>query len=101
MAEKDYGNARLGGPPGLYDAPNWDREGTGGIVQRVRVPDRASPAAPEQTFGFGTLSLNDSDNASDLLGEKPILGDDDNAARAAGALEMGIAFKKPISGSNM
>ena len=99
---KDYDNARLGGPQGLYDSPNWDREGTGGIVQRVRVPDQASPPQPEQLFAFGTVSLNDSDNALDAgAGEKPIEGVAEDDPEMAGNLAKGIAFSKSIRGSNM
>jgi hypothetical protein len=99
----DYDNARLGGPPGLYDSPNWDRESTGGIVQRVRVPAQATPPQPEQMFSMGVLSLNDSDNKLDYDGEKPMA-----TSSASGSmpdidtsLKTGIVFRKPIFGSNM
>lgn len=98
MAE-DYGLKRLGGPPGLFDSPNWDRESTGGIVQRVRVPE--SPK-PEQLFGVGVLSLNDSDSLRDAMERSIGLPDKDGeSAEELNNLEQGIPFRKSIAGSNM
>lgn len=102
---QDYGNRRLGGPPGLYDSPNRDRETNGGIVERVRVP--AAPEASEQLFPIGTgLSLNDSDNLQDALGIKPVRVMPRDFNHETGSdeekrLKAGIPFSKPITGSNM
>ena len=61
-------NRRLGGPPGLYDSPNRDRDPTGGIYQRVRVPDARRELIFPQSSENNKLSLNDSDNAQDAPG---------------------------------
>lgn len=102
---RDYGNDRLGGPPGLYDSPNCDRETNGGIVQRVRVPP--APESREQLFPIGTgLSLNDSDNLEDMMGtrRKTVLPHDFNnetGSEEDKRLQAGIPFSKSITGSNM
>ena len=85
---------RLGGPSGLYDSPNYDRNTGGGIVQRVTVP---AVEAPEPMFPFDLYSLNDSDNMADALGVDP----DEAAGNSAGDLESGVAFRRSITGSNM
>lgn len=88
---------RLGGPPGLYDSPNRDRESTGGIVLRVRVPDAGRdmifPIGP-----FNPLSLNDSDNVADMMGDPK---NPEQAQLIHDALENGIPYRKSISGDKM
>lgn len=87
---------RLGGPPGLFDSPNWDRESNGGIVQRVRVPD-----APKSAFypvgRYQTDSLNDSSSLLDAEAENPAAP----AEASREDLECGVPFRKDISGRNM
>jgi len=82
---------RLGGPPGLYDSPNWEREGTGGIVQRIRVP----PAGRDDPYSPGVLSLNDSDDVAGVLGG----GADIKRPATPGAdFAAGIPCRMPLRG---
>ena len=85
---------RLGGPSGLYDSPNYDRNTAGGIIQRVRVP---AIEAPEPAYPFDLYSLNDSDTESEVLG----LDQDDDEGRAAGDLASGTPYRRAITGSKM
>jgi hypothetical protein len=96
-------NGRLGGPPGLYDSPNRERDATGGIYQRVRVPD----APEERLFPYSSenniLSLNDSDNDDDLMEKALGLSDDDDEAKARerATLEAGVIGRKTIRSSGL
>lgn len=97
--KKSYDSARLGGPPGLYDSPNRDRETTGGIVQRVRVPSVPDPGVFYPYGPYNVLSLNDSDNSEDQI------IDDSGAGKIVepntADLCDGIPFRKDISGDKM
>lgn len=93
---KEYDMDRLGGPPGLFNSPNWDRNGNGGIVQRVRVP--ADTSATLYPVGrYQTDSLNDSTSLLDAEAENPA----PPAQESREDLECGIPFRKDITGSNM
>lgn len=93
VSDKDQ---RLGGPDGLYDSPNWDRETTGGIVQRVRAP--AAKTDPSMFWPGGVLSVNDSDDAMPMGG---MGGYDERNEREGPNEDSGTAFRKSIRGSNM
>lgn len=93
-----YDMDRLGGPPGLFDSPNRDREASGGIVQRVRVPN--SPRA-EQMFldgRFQNYSTEDSDSLQDLMSGKT---KEQERIEELEDLKQGIPFCKSIAGDQM
>lgn len=88
---------RLGGPPGLFDGPNLDRNSEGGIVQRIRVP---ASTEPDQFFTMGRLqtdSLNDSDQVAAVAGVVPTKPSKPSKADMAA----GIPFAKSITGSKL
>lgn len=91
--EERFGRERLGGPPGLYDAPNRDRESTGGIVQRMRVPASTAREEMFQGLPFGQ-ELQDSDTLREQEGAAPER--DQKPTREA--LECGVPYKKSITG---
>ena len=98
--EEPYGRERLGGPPGLYDSPNLDRESNGGIVQRMRVPP--SPP-PDPVFAIGRFqmqSLNDAVTLEDMGKEGAAPGPKDTVGPSRDELEHGIPYRRSISGRN-
>lgn len=99
--EEPFGRERLGGPPGLYDSPNLDRESNGGIVQRVRVP---ASALPEPIFSIGRFQMQSIEDAvttedAGKLGGAP--GPKDVTEPGRPELEHGVPYQRSISGRNM
>jgi len=87
----------LGGPPGLFDGPNVDRESNGGIVLRVRVPQSPNPENIYLPGYFQTLSINDSDTMDDLA-ENETHADSQTPKDTPKDLEGGVPFTKDITG---
>jgi hypothetical protein len=94
---KEYGMKTLGGPPGLFDGPNLDRETNGGIVQRTRVPQSDEIENVYLPGRFQTNSFNDSDTMSDLV-EGRDRADNQSPTCTPQDLEGGVPFTKDITG---
>lgn len=88
---KPFDMDRLGGPPGLFDAPNSNR---GGVVLRARVPEATEGKDFMGIGPFDVPSLADSDDgAPDRAAELAKLKQD--------AMCSGVAYRKSITGDKM